>query len=79
MLFISTRDGEPQVFIADADGGNVHKLTKIAAGVQEPLVVSPDGQSMAFVSDVYAGCGDEACNKARAEEERTEPAHGAEQ
>ena len=73
VLFISTRDGEPQVFIADADGGNVHKLTKIAAGVQEPLVVAPDGQSMAFVSDVYAGCGDEACNKARAEELEKNP------
>ena len=33
----------------------VHQVTKIAGGVQPPLVVSPDGRSIAFVADVKTG------------------------
>ena len=52
LAFISTRDGEPQIYLADADGSNVRQITKLAGGVQPPLVFSPDGASLAFVSDV---------------------------
>ena len=52
IAFMSTRDGDPQVYLADADGGNVHQLTKAAGGVQPPLVFSPDSSLLAFVSDV---------------------------
>ena len=65
IAFISSRDGEPQVFVADASGGNIRKLTNISGGVQPPLVVSPDGAMVAFVADVYPDCADDACNKAR--------------
>jgi len=65
IAFISSRDGEPQVFVADANGGNVRKITNISGGVQPPLVVSPDGSLVAFVADVYPDCADDACNKAR--------------
>src|SRR5919204_5692271 len=41
LAFISSRDGEPQVFLADSDGGSVRRVTKIAGGVQPPLVFSP--------------------------------------
>src|SRR5688572_19120863 len=41
VVFISTRDGVPQVYIADADGRNVKQVTKVSGGVQPPLVVSP--------------------------------------
>ncbi len=67
LLFISTRDGDPQVFVAGADGSGVRRVTALSAGVQEPLIVAPDGQSIAFVADVFTGCADDACNKARAE------------
>jgi dipeptidyl aminopeptidase/acylaminoacyl peptidase len=52
LAFISTRDGAPNVYIADADGGNVRAVTKAAGGVQPPLVFSPDGATIAFISDV---------------------------
>src|SRR5262245_877720 len=65
VTFISSRDGEPQVFVANAEGGNTRKITNISGGVQPPLVVSPDGSMVAFVADVYPDCPDDACNKAR--------------
>lgn len=55
LAFMSSRDGEMQVYLADADGGNVRQVTKIAAGVQPPMVFSPDSTTIAFVSDVKIG------------------------
>src|SRR5262245_20514392 len=65
IAFISPRDGAPQVYVASANGGEPRKITSLSAGVQPPLVVSPDGRSVAFVSDVFPSCRDEACNKSR--------------
>src|SRR5919106_4964327 len=73
MAFIATRDGAPQVYIADADGDDVKKLTALAKGVQPPLVFSPDGSKVAFVSDVYPECQDEPCNKRKDEEAEKNP------
>jgi dipeptidyl aminopeptidase/acylaminoacyl peptidase len=73
VAFISSRDGAPQVYIADATGGNVRKITTLARGVQPPLVVSSDGSHVAFVSDVYSECTDEACNKRKSDEADTNP------
>jgi dipeptidyl aminopeptidase/acylaminoacyl peptidase len=73
IAFISTRDGAAQVYVADATGANVKQVTKLAAGVQPPLVWSPDGRRIAYVSDVYPECPDEACNKRMAEEAEKNP------
>ncbi len=73
IAFISSRDGAPQVYIADADGGNVRKVSDLAMGVQPPLVFAPDGSRVAFVSDVYPDCADEACNRRRSEEAEKNP------
>jgi dipeptidyl aminopeptidase/acylaminoacyl peptidase len=62
VVFISARDGAPQLYVADGDGRNVRAITTLAAGVQPPLVVSADGRMVAFVSDAYPRCADEACN-----------------
>jgi dipeptidyl aminopeptidase/acylaminoacyl peptidase len=62
IVFVSRRDGAPQLYVADGDGGNARAITKLGAGVQPPIVVSPDGRTVAFVSDVYPPCGDDACN-----------------
>jgi len=62
VVFVSTRDGVPQLYVADGEGRNPRAITTLGAGVQEPVVVSPDGRMVAFVSDVYPRCGDEACN-----------------
>src|SRR5262249_22784515 len=73
LAFISTRDGAAQVYVADADGKNVKKVTDLAMGVQPPLVLSPDGTKADFVSDVYPECRDEACNKRTMEEADKNP------
>lgn len=73
VAFISTRDGAPQVYVADADGANVRRVTDLTKGVQPPLVFSPDGSRIAFVSDVYPDCADEACNRRRHEEAGKNP------
>ncbi len=63
IAFISTRDGEPQIYVADAEGRDIKHVTSVSGGVQPPLVVSPDGTTIAFVADVYPPCTDEPCNK----------------
>jgi dipeptidyl aminopeptidase/acylaminoacyl peptidase len=55
LAFISNRDGEMQIYVADAGGGNVKQLTRVAGGVQPPMVFSPDSTLVAFVSDVKMG------------------------
>jgi dipeptidyl aminopeptidase/acylaminoacyl peptidase len=52
LAFISTRDGDPQIYLADAGGGSITQVTKVAGGVQPPMVFSPDSALLAFVSDV---------------------------
>lgn len=73
IVFISTRDGEPQVYAADAEGGDVRKITNVPGGVQPPLVVAPDGRSIAFVADVFPDCRDEACNRERRAQNEKNP------
>jgi dipeptidyl aminopeptidase/acylaminoacyl peptidase len=55
LAFISTRAGAPQVFVMDVGGGEARQVTKLAAGVQPPLLFSADGSKLAFVSDVNIG------------------------
>ena len=52
IAFLSNRDGAANLYLADADGGNVRPVTRLAAGVQPPVVFSPNGAMLAFVSDV---------------------------
>ena len=73
IAFISSRDGVPQVYVADAEGGNPKQVTKLSGGVQSPLVVSPDSRKVAFVSDVYPECANEDCNKRTREAEEKNP------
>lgn len=73
IAFISTRDGAPQVYVADANGQNVRVATKLSGGVQPPLIISRDGRKVAYVSDVYPQCADEACTKKMREAEEKDP------
>ena len=73
IAFLANRDGATQVYLAEANGTAVKKLTNVAAGVQPPLVWSPDGERLAFVSDVYPECPDEACNKKQLEDAEQNP------
>jgi dipeptidyl aminopeptidase/acylaminoacyl peptidase len=74
IAFISSRDGDPQVYLADAPGGaNIRKITNVSGGVQPPLVFSPDATLLAFVADVFPECQDDACNRARREADDKNP------
>jgi len=69
--FLSTKEGESQVWIADFDGTagtvtSVHNLTSIATEAGGELW-SPDGKHILFTSDVYPECDgapavEAACN-----------------
>ncbi len=73
ILFISSREGSPQIYLAsfdDATGnaGEAKALTSISTGVDSALW-SPDGQNVLFLSSVYPACSSTAdpatCNKQR--------------
>src|SRR6476660_8144048 len=36
IAFIATRDGDPQVYVADANGGSIRRITNVSGGAQPP-------------------------------------------
>jgi dipeptidyl aminopeptidase/acylaminoacyl peptidase len=79
LAFISSRDGNSQVYVLSMDGGEAHALTHLATGA-DIVKWSPDGKTIAFTSGVYPDCKDDSCNSARdAEKEKNKvKAHVAE-
>jgi dipeptidyl aminopeptidase/acylaminoacyl peptidase len=73
LSFITTKDGNANIFLMNTQGGEVRQVTNISTGVYDQLW-SPDGKWMAFSTDVYPECnGDDACNKRIAERWETGP------
>lgn len=70
LAFISSRNGTPQIFLMSLTGGEPSQLTDISTGASSPIW-SPDGQYLAFVSEVYPDLKTDAENAAR-DKERTE-------
>src|SRR6185436_17026670 len=66
LAFVSSRDGDANLFLLALDGGEAKALTHLSTGVSDPIW-SPDGKWIAFASDVYPECKDDACNKKTAE------------
>jgi dipeptidyl aminopeptidase/acylaminoacyl peptidase len=65
--FISTRDGDANLYLLPVAGGEAKQITHLSTGVSDPLF-SPNGKWIAFSSDVYPECGaDDGCNKKIAE------------
>ena len=50
IVFVATHDGDPELYIADADGSNVTRLTENDAVDASPRW-APDGSHLLFVSD----------------------------
>jgi dipeptidyl aminopeptidase/acylaminoacyl peptidase len=68
IAFLSTRDGAPQIYVANADGTAARKVTDAPEGVSE-FVWSPNGKLFAFTTDVYPDCASFNCVAKRAEAE----------
>lgn len=68
LAFLSTREGAPQIFVANADGSNPRKVTNAPEGVGE-FIWSPNGKLFAFTTDVYPDCGSLDCVARRGEME----------
>ena len=64
IAFLSSRDGEQQIYWINLDGGDANKLSSLSGGADNQLW-SPDGKWIAFVSSVYPDCKDEGCNSER--------------
>jgi dipeptidyl aminopeptidase/acylaminoacyl peptidase len=50
IVFVSDRDGNPEIYSCNPDGSNINRLTD-NAGTDEQPAWSPDGSHIAFVSD----------------------------
>ena len=72
IAFLSSRDGQPQVYTMPIYGGEATRLTFLSTGADNELW-SPDGKMMAFVSRVYPDCRDDTCNQARDEAAKKNP------
>ncbi|HEX9615561.1 MAG TPA: S9 family peptidase, partial [Bacteroidota bacterium] len=67
LFFVSTRDGESQIWKIPAAGGEATKVSTISTEASG-LVLSADGKLAAFASDVFPDCPTDDCNKKRNEE-----------
>jgi dipeptidyl aminopeptidase/acylaminoacyl peptidase len=66
LAFLSTREGAPQIYLADTQGDNARKITSLPEGVAD-FVWSPDGKMFALTSDVYPECQDLKCTAEKGE------------
>src|SRR6202790_5644003 len=67
LAFLSSREGNSQVYLLSMDGGEAHAVTHLSTGA-DLVKWSPDGKTIAFTSSVYPYCKDDPCNKKRDEE-----------
>lgn len=76
LLFTSARAASGQLFLLDLSGGDPVQLTSLANGA-DGGVFSPDGQRIAFTSEVHPSCdaapSPDECNRKRAAEAAANP------
>jgi dipeptidyl aminopeptidase/acylaminoacyl peptidase len=64
--FLSTRDGEAQVFVLNLAGGEATKATSLDTGVESFVWI--DNDRLLVTSRVFPDCPDQACNKKKMDE-----------
>ena len=68
LYFLSAKNGSQQLYAMPAAGGEPRQLTDFALGIGT-WQLSPQGNRIAFTTDVFADCGaDFACTQARLDE-----------
>ena len=67
VLFLSSRSGSMQVWRIDPRGGEAEQITDLPLGVGN-LVLSPDGERIAFTLEVFPDCDGIQCTADRLEE-----------
>jgi dipeptidyl aminopeptidase/acylaminoacyl peptidase len=73
IAFISDRDGTAQLYVMEVDKpGEPTRLTQLAGGADN-IVWSPNGQTIAFTSEVHPDCRDNTCNISRDETKQNSP------
>lgn len=71
IAFLSARGGAEQIYLIATDGGEATKIAGLSTGADN-LLWSPDGKTLAFTSNIYPDCTDQACNDKRiAEREKS--------
>ncbi|MDH3455843.1 MAG: S9 family peptidase [Gemmatimonadota bacterium] len=66
VAYVTTRGGTPQIRLHTVATRRSRGVTSLVNGA-DGIVWSPTGTHLAFVSDVYADCPDDACNRERAD------------
>jgi len=64
IAFVSTRDGNAGVWVLPLEGGEAVRVAEPADGADN-LLWSPDGRTLAFTSNVFPDCTDDACTAKR--------------
>jgi len=67
IVFVSSRDGESQVWRVPLGGGEAGKVSTISTEASE-MALSRDGRLLGFASEVFPDCVTDDCNKQRNEE-----------
>ena len=63
IYFISDKSGTPELFYYNFADDSASQVTSISTGIDDP-VISPNGELVAFSTDVYPECGaDDNCNR----------------
>src|SRR6185369_11518442 len=72
IAYIASRIGTPEVYVWSMREGTRRNVTTISTGA-DGVMWSPDGRMLAFASEVYPDCADDACNQRRADEDAHRP------
>ncbi len=71
LAFVSFKTGTPQIFKINIEKTQeAEQLTELSTGASGP-VISPDGNLLLFVSEVYPDCLNDECNKQKESEKES--------